>query len=244
MRNKLIILIFTAITINNINLAQPDATVQFFGGYSFPLGDLKGNFGSTFSTWTVNNPDTNTYYMKNGISYGIAVKVPVVKKSKFNIIGSLGFSTFSNSATYDDEGGAGTFSLSQSQFFITLGGEYSFFRKKAKLIPFIGAEAMLNLFSGRLVAEEDETTEYNMNSATRLGIIFGGGFDYVIHNNLGLCLAAKYAMANLIGKNYKSDLGKKYNLGDGEHTIDGVYYPAKSINYLTIYGGLSFYFGR
>jgi hypothetical protein len=196
--------------------------------------------------WTGNgNPDTNTYFMKSGINYAIFVKFPVARKSNVNIIGGVGFNTFSNSIAYDDSTGNSSYDLTQSILNVTIGAEYNFHTKKSKFNPFAGVEAMLNIFGGKLKVESTEgTTDYSMNSTTRYGIQFGGGFDYVIHNNLGLTLGAKYAFANLFGKEYEKDVGSKYNLGDGEHTTDGAFYPDKHINYLQIYGGMSFYFGR
>lgn len=241
-----ILAFFTVLSLSNSTFSQPKATVQFIGGYTLPMGDLKGNFGSTFNTWTGNgNPDTNTYFMKKGISYGIYAKFPVKLKTPVNIIGSIGFNSFSNSAEYDDEGGQASMELTQSLFTFTLGGEFFLFSKGSRFMPFVGVEGMLSLFSGNLVIEQTETTTYTMNGTSRFGLQFGGGVDYMFHNNLGFSAGAKYAMANLFGKDWKQDVGKKYNLGDGERTFDdGVKKPEKKINFLTIYGGLSYYFGR
>jgi len=243
MRNKSILIIFFMIAAS-ITYSQPTGTVQFYGGYSMPLGDLKGSFGETFSTW-VTNPDSNTYFMKSGINYGIYVKFPVTRKSPVQITGGVGFDVFSNSASYDDSGGTGSFELTQSHLVVVLGAEYNFATKKSKINPFIGAEAMLNVIGGKLTAEyTEETRDYTMNSTIRLGLQIGAGLDYVVHNNIGILLGAKYAFANLIGKSYEDGIGFKYNLGDAEHESDGATVPAKNIQYLHFYGGMSFYFGR
>jgi len=245
MRNKVILTVIFVITAS-ISYSQPTGTVQFYGGYSAPLGDLKGSFGETYNTWTV-NADSNTYFMKSGINYGIYVKFPVTRKSPVQITGGIGFDVFSNSASYNDSGGSGTFDLTQSHFVVALGAEYNFATKKSKLNPFLGVEAMLNIIGGNLVAEyPGETQTYNMNSTLRLGLQFGAGFDYVVHNNIGILVGAKYAFANLVGKSFVEDIGFKYNLGDAEHVreSDGANIPSKNIQYLHIYGGMSFYFGR
>ena len=83
-----------------------------------------------------------------------------------------------------------------------------------------------------------------MNSTIRLGVQLSAGLDYVVHNNIGILLGAKYAFANLVGKSYQEDFGTKYNLSDAEHNANGSTYPAKNIQYLHLYGGMSFYFGR
>jgi hypothetical protein len=246
MKHILILIIFLSLTIQNRSFSQPTATVQFYGGYSMPLADLKGSFGKTFATWTGGgNPDSNTYFMKSGVNYGIYVKLPISRKSNVNIVGGIGFDAFSNYASYDDSLGTGEFDLSLSVLSIIIGSEYIFQTKKSKINPFIGAEASINVFGGKLTAVYPTiTNEYSMNSTIRLGFQVGGGIDFVIHNNIGILVGAKYAYANLIGKIYKPDIGFKYNLGDDEHTSNGATYPEKKIMFLHFYGGMSFYFGR
>lgn len=247
MKYKILIsVIFLILAINNTSFSQPTAIVQFFFGYSLPLPELKGNFGETYSTWTGNgNPDTNTFFMKSGISYGIYVKFPAARKSKVNITGGIGFDVFSNSILYNEDTSFADYNLTQSIVGISLGAEYVFQSKKSKLNPFIGAELTMNIFGGKLKIEAPGgTTDLSMNSTIRFGFQIGAGADYVVHNNIGIVLGAKYAFANVIGKSFKDDIGSKYNLNDGEHTSKGVSYPEKKITFLHFYGGMSFYFGR
>ncbi len=240
----LIILIITAI--NNISFSQPTGTVQLIGGYSLPLGDLKGKFGETRDKFTGNgNPDSNTYFMKSGINYGIFIKIPVTRKSKINFTGGIAFNIFSNSIDYNDTSGSVTINLSQSIFGFTLGGEYNFATKRSKVNPFFGAEVSVNFFSGKYTEEYiSSTNTLTLNSTVRLGLNLGAGVDVVVHNNIGLLLGGKYGFANLIGKSYSADTQKNYNLNDGSYTLNGSNYPSKSITFLQFYGGISFYFGR
>lgn len=228
------------------SISQPTGTVIFYGGYSAPLGDLKGEFGNTYDTWTGNgNPDTNTYFMKSGISYGIYVKFPVKRKSPLQVTGGIGFNVFSNSQVYNDNSGAADISLTQSHLAIVLGSEYNFATAKSKINPFIGAEAMVNVIGGKLtIIFPTETKDFTMNSTIRLGLQLGAGVDFVVHHNIGLVLGAKYAFANLVGKSFQEDFGTKYNLGDAAHDYNGASYPSKNIQYLHLYGGMAFYFGR
>ncbi len=246
MKFYLVIICIGLFLMVNSAKAQPTGTVQFYGGYSMPLGDLKGEFGSTFDTWTGNgNPDTNTYFMKSGISYGIYVKFPAKRKSPVQVTGGIGFNVFSNSKVYNDATGAADISLTQSHLAVVLGAEYNFSKKKTKFNPFVGAEAMVNVIGGKLtIIFPTETKDFSMNSTIRLGLQFGGGLDIVVHNNIGFVLGAKYAFANLVGKSFEEDFGTKYNLGDAKHDLNGSSYPSKSIQYLHLYGGMSFYFGR
>lgn len=247
MKYKLIILtIFAIITVNNISLSQPSATVQMIVGYSHPLPDMKGTFGATRNTFTGNgNPDTNTYFLKSGINYGIFIKIPLGKKSKFNINGGVAFNIFSNSVEYNEGTGSITVDLKQSILGVTLGSEYNFATKRSKVNPFIGAELSLNFFSGKYEEDYIDSVEtLTLNSAVRGGINISAGVDFVLHNNIGAVVGAKYSFANLIGKNYEADTRRNYNLNDDSYTYNGSNYKSKNITFLQLYGGVSFYFGR
>ncbi|MCX7878350.1 MAG: hypothetical protein N2510_06870 [Ignavibacteria bacterium] len=236
-----VILIIFSVSI----FSQPKGKVQFTAGYSHPLPDLKGNFGEYYYQWTGNgNPDTNTFFMKSGINFGVLVKLPIKYKSNFNITTGITFNIFSNFIAYNDTSGNGDFDLTQSHVGISFGSEYVFQSKKRRFSPFIGFELSINFFGGKLKINGG-SSEYTMNSTIRLGIAGGGGVDYAFHQNLGLILGAKYGFANIIGKSFNKDIGSKYNLNDGEHISDnGVKYPKKNITFLQFYGGLVFYFGK
>ena len=241
-----IIIILAILLTNKISYSQPEATVQFIVGYSHPLPDLAGNFGPVYNQWTGNgNPDSNTFFMRGAVNYGIYIKVPVKKKSHVIIIGGIAYNVFNNTVSYNDATGRGDYDLTQSILGISLGAEYNFFSKKSKFNPFIGAEALFNIFGGKLTIDGVQgSAEYTMHATTRFGFQVGGGFDYAFHNNLGLTIGAKYAYANVIGKSYAEDIGSKYHLNDGAYSFNGANYSAKDIMYLQFYGGLSFYFGR
>lgn len=245
MKYFIVICVFIISMSFNYTLSQPAAIVQFYAGYSLPMGALKGTFGNTFSTWTGNgNPDTNTFFMKSGINYGFIVKIPIAKKSPFQITGGIGFNSFGNSVTYDDTTGSADITLKQNHLSIFLGGEYKYFSKKSKFIPFAGAEFMVNFIGGSLnMIYPEQERNFTMNSTTRFGFQFGAGVDYILHQNIGIVVGAKYSFSNLIGKSFKEDIGTKYNLNDDKHTFNGSSYPAKNIQYLQFYGGISFYFG-
>lgn len=227
-------------------ISQPTATVQFIGGYSMPLGDYKGNFGELREQFTGNgNPDSNTYFMKSGINYGIFVKVPISKKSKFSIKGGVAFNVFNQSKEYTESSGSITVDLKQSLFGITLGSDYDFGDKKNKLRPFIGAEFSGTFFAGSYTEDYVDSTEsFSLNAAFRLGFNAAAGIDYTLHNNIGIIIGAKYSITNIIGKSYEADTRSKYNLNDAEYTINNIKYPSRTITFLQLYGGMSFYFGR
>lgn len=232
--------ILIGLLLGGIAFAQPRATVQFFGGYSLPLGDLRGNFGDT--TITPYNSDSLTYLMSYGINYGITYKRPVFMKSgNFNLIASLLFNAFGRSKDFNNV----TVKLKQNIISLCVGAEWQFSPKRGVVNPFIDFEFMGNVFNGSLTQEFSSTTyTITMRSAFRLGVITGGGIDFALHQNVGLIIGAKYSYANLVGRGYVKDTDKNYGLNDKEYTIGNALYPARNIEFIQFYGGVSFYFGK
>jgi outer membrane protein W len=245
MKYKLIILL-AILAINSVSYSQPTATVQFFGGYSLPMGDYGGTFGETRETFTGNgNPDSNTYFMKSGFSYGIFVKIPIKKRSSFSIIGGICFNNFGQSKEYSDSTTSVSVVLKQSLLGITIGSQYDFGGRKSKIKPFLGAEFSGNFFDGKYTEDYIDSLEtFEQDAAFRLGVNVTAGVDITVHNNIGVIIGTKFSYANLIGKSYKGDTRAAYNLNDGSHTLNNVNYPSRYITYLQFYGGMSFYFGR
>ncbi len=245
MKNILFIAIISMTFLNEIAYSQATATVQFVGGYSQPIGDYYGKFGDTRATFTGNgNPDSNSYFMKFGVNYGIFIKIPVTKKSNFSIKGGVNFHNFGQSKEYT-EGGSVTVSLKQNLFAVTIGGDYDFGHFKNKLRPFIGAEFSGTFFSGSYEEDYIDSVEtLELNATFRMGVNLVAGADYRLHNNIGILAGARYVYANLIGKNYDADTKTRYGLNDKSYTSGNSTYPSRNITYLQFFGGLSFYFGR
>ncbi len=229
-----------------MSLSQPSATVQFIGGYSMPLGDYTGTFGELRSQFTGNgNPDSGTYFMKPGVNYGIFLKFPVTKKSPFSIKGGIGFNGFAQSKEYTESTGSVKVDLSQSILGISIGGEYDIADRKSKIRPFAGIELSANFFSGKYTEDYTDSTEtFEMKGAVRMGVNLSAGVDFVLHNNIGVLVGAKYSFANVIGKSYIADARKIYGLNDASYTSENRSYPSRNITFLQLYGGMSFYFGR
>ena len=230
--------LFSAVT-----FAQPKATIQFFGGYTLPLADMKGNFGAYQSNFAGNgNPDTNTYFLSYGINYGISFKKPLfIKNGNFNVTASVMFNAFGQSKDYDSV----SVKLRQNLLSLALGAEWEFSPKRGKIDPFVGIDLIGSVVNGSLTETYPATTlSLSMKGAFRLGFMIGGGVDFMLHQSVGFVVGARYAFANVIGKDYSSDIGTTYFLGDAQHTINGAVYPAKNIRFIQFYGGVSFYFGK
>lgn len=240
------LLILIAISTGNMTLSQPTATVQFIGGYSMPLGDYHGTFGDTRATFTGGgNPDSNSYFMKSGVNYGIFLKFPIARKSPFSIKAGVGFNAFGQSKEYTESTGSVTVDLSQSILGISIGGEYDIADRKSKFRPFVGVELSANFLSGKYTEDYIDSTEtFDMKGAVRMGVNLSAGVDFVLHNNIGVLVGAKYSFANVMGKSYTADTRTTYGLNDDSYTVGNISYPSRNITFLQLYGGMSFYFGR
>jgi hypothetical protein len=236
MRIKILILLIL-LSAENI-YSQPRFTMQFTGGYSVPLPDLKGEFGPTRATFTENNPDTATFYITNGLNFGVYGKKAFGKSGNLRVVGAIIFNYFFQANEYNDSIGIVTNKLKLNILAITLGGEWSLISKNSKINPFAGADLMLNFFSGSFHQEEGSTTaDYTLQSETRLGVQLGGGVDFKFSYNIGSVIGLKYSIANLVGKSGGTDVGSTYALADER------YGKSRTISYLQFYGGVSFYFG-
>lgn len=227
-----------------MSLAQPSATVQFIGGYSMPTGDFTGSFPDRRIEFTGNDV-ASKYLLKSGVNYGIFIKIPFAKKSPLSYKFGIGFNAFSQSREYTEDTVIITASLSQSILGINAGAEFDFSDRKSKVRPFVGAEISLNFISGSHTNDFiDSTKTLDMKGATRVGLNLSAGVDVVLHNNLGVLVGAKYAFANIIGKNFQEDTRVNYGLNDAAHSNGTVNLTAKNITFFQFYGGISFYFGR
>ncbi|HRE10427.1 MAG TPA: OmpW family outer membrane protein, partial [Ignavibacteria bacterium] len=140
-------------------------------------------------------------------------------------------------------------------FTISAGAEYGFFPKK-KFNPFIGLDLAMNFYSGKIEASGDSTFTIQRKSESRIGVIANGGVDIKLNSSIGAVIGVKYALTNLIGKKTEIRNTTVNTLTDDEETGTSSFRelglndeenssnPAKTLNYLQFYAGVSFYFGR
>ncbi len=242
---KTTLLVAAALVLLNCDiLAQPSSSLHFFGGYTIAMGDMKGEFGSTRETFTV-NPDSNTYFLQNGFGFGMDLKFAPYKNEDFKIIGGVHFNTFSQGTQYSDTSGSVQIDYGMRIFTFSVGAEYSYITKTSKVNPFVNARFSVNLYSGNYdeTYAGGSTTNLTLNSAVRYGLQLGAGLDIPIGHRLGIVTGVNYNMANLIGKESKGDFGSEYSLNDKEDVVNNVQYRNKEINFLQIYAGFILYLG-
>ena len=125
-----------------------------------------------------------------------------------------------------------------------------------KFVPFIGLDLTVNFFSGKTEGSGDSTSIKNRKSETRFGIIAGAGVDIKMWQSAGIIFGVKYSLANLIGKKSETiTTGSQTQTDDEQGNTSGISEiplndetisgnQGKSINYIQIYLGISYYFGK
>ena len=224
--------------------SQPKFVLHITGGLSVPFPDLKGDVSTILTT--PNNIDDN-YLMKLGFNFGADGKYAFDKKGNFRGVFGIGYNIFVNPADLVSIGTTINYRPTIGILTLSLGPEYAFLPKE-KFNPFVGVDFTANFISGSYEYSLQTTTLSNitLESAARFGLQFGLGGDIKLGKNIGLVVGVKYNLANLIGKD--SDTSKisatSHALNDAEYTYNNKTYPAKSISYVQIYSGITFYIGQ
>lgn len=232
----LFIVVAAFLSINNSTLlSQPQLKVHLTGGYNVPLPDLKGEFGDSADA-------VNTLLMKNGFNAGADLKYYLGKKRNVGLTLSVGYNSFSNSldsTTY-------TAKSKLNSITVGLGAEYNFM-PKGKTQPFLGLELTGNFYSGNTTFTPTSGTEIksDLKSASRFGIAVGGGLDFAFSKSVGAVIGVKYHMSNLLGKDSAtSTTTGEYTLIDKEFSVGSVTVPSKSISFIQLYAGVSFFLNQ
>jgi len=210
--------------------AQNQVTVHVTGGYDLPMGDFKGTFPT----------DTNSYFMKSGFNGGADVAYNLGKKRNVGITLSVGYHAFNSGDITSN--GIVLGKIKTNIIVAGLGIQYAFM-PKGKANPFIGVEFTGNFYSGKFTPATG--TESTLNSASRFGVQGNLGVDIKASKNIGFVVGLRYNLANLIGKDSAStSAANTYSLMDKGFTVGTTTTSNKNISYLSLYGGVSFYFGQ
>ena len=225
--------------------SQPQTTMQFVGGYSIPLGEMKGKFDDNRAIFT-NNADSNTYFLQNGFNFGLNFShSPFKKLMSFKILGGINYNRFSQNKDYSSDTSPVIINYNLRIFTLSIGVEYAYLTKRSKINPFASAEFSANFYSGSLTSTFNSGTPVvsSFNPTSRYGLQLGAGIDFVLGQRVGIITGVKYNMANLIGRTSLGDTQVTYNLNDADATIKGVKYHNRNTYYLQIYAGFSIYLG-
>lgn len=246
----LLIILAAFLSLNsNTTFSQPQMKVHLIGGYNVPLGAFAGTYTYNYNYTTSDRP----YFMSSGFNAGGDFKYFFGKKRNVGITFATTYNGF-YSGDLDkygailDTGFTGVGNININVLAVGLGVEYSFM-PKGKTQPFLGLEFNGNFFSGNVktTPTSGTATTTDFESASRFGLGINFGVDFVLSKQVGAVIGTKYNWANLIGQETKVDTtvgGTTIQLGDGDYTIGGVTYDARSIGYLQLYAGVSFFFNQ
>jgi hypothetical protein len=229
--------------------SQPKFIAHVGGGLSIPLAELKGDVDVN----TVVAPKTDeNYLIRLGVNFGADAKYAFDKKGNIRGVFGIGYNLMMNPV---DIIGLGTIKYRPVIGILTLslGPEYAFL-PKGKVNPFVGVDFTANFINGSYEYEPQMSpifTNVTIESASRFGIQFGVGTDFVLGKNIGIVVGVKYNLVNLIGKESDSSKAKGNTraLNDKEYTYTSttgtvVKVNDKNISYVQMYAGLAFFFGH
>ncbi len=234
------IFLLAALLISSNVYSQSKMVFHLVGGYDLPAADLGGSYtGSPFIP--------EHYYMNPGPNVGADFKFYVDKNRTIGITaaGSYNFFKTDNLGGYYNElGNTYYYSDKLNILSASLGAEYRFITS-SKFKPFIGLDLSGYFYDGKRTPSISEYPEIKVKS-TRFGFALGTGVDWTLSKYFGLVLGAKYNFANLIGKNDSTETSEKNTTGllDKKSRItlfSDVYFPAREIQYLQFYVGVSFF---
>src|ERR1700716_502834 len=129
MRYKTFFLAAAFFFISTVIFSQPRTTMHFTGGYSIPLGDMKGKFDDNRAIFT-NNADSNTYFLQNGFNFGLNFSYsPFRKFTNFKITDGLNYNRFSQNKDYSSDTSPVIIKYNLRIFTLSVGAMYAYMTK-------------------------------------------------------------------------------------------------------------------
>lgn len=253
-RTIYILLALFFITQNHI-FSQSRLKFDFYGGYSIPLAELKGDFPDTLGSTLLDFTKSPTLLTKNGYNFGVTGKYVIDTSGKGSFTAGFSYNSFSGSKSYTTATQNIDYQNKVNIFSLFAGIQYNFNPKK-KVNPFVGLELAANFFGGDIEATGDTAILIDRKSEDRFGAIVGAGIDFSLNDKFGLVLGVKYAFANLAGRKTESVstssnpvLDTEGNTGvtltevplNDEQTSSN---KSKTINYIQLFLGFSADFGK
>lgn len=198
MKTRIFLIVFFASLFISTGLSQISVKVGAGGGYVTPAGDYGGT--------TVDFYNGTKYGMSSGYNFHAKAKVAVLT---FAVNGAIDYSKFTNDGNAFDDG-RGTVEVSQSILSFRVGPEFRLDIPLVPIVPYIDANVAMNTITGEVMYQgiaEVPSGTYELESATRFGLGFGGGVEFSLGPAMTLDLGIHYNLVNLFGKEYNADTG-------------------------------------
>jgi opacity protein-like surface antigen len=263
---KLTALLISLMCFINTSTAQPKFMLQLYGGYSIPVGQLRGTLPATITTddmrYRVTFPghDSNSYYTKHGYIMGAAAKLTASSRGYIRLVFNTLYKHFSssqksslinNNSTFANV----TFESLMTIFTLGIGAEYAF-TPAMNMNPYVSSDIKVNFISGSThvnfyypVTGSTYDSNYTLNSTVRLGMGITAGVEVRILKNMGLVSGIRYGIENLLRtatdttKLIGTTQDRSYDLNDKEYTYKNQRWPVKLIGDIQFLAGVSYYFG-
>jgi len=207
---KAIIIFILVLTLKSQSNAQnlyigPTVGILYIGptvGITAPTGDYSGTTMEYYSG--------TKYGLSTGFNIGALLKSNI---GPFILRGSANYSFLNNSGSAEPNDG---FIEHKSNIFtLSAGPEFVLTSVPTSIKPYLGADILLSFISGRSTFSSVDFVPdgtFDMQSAARLGLGFGAGFEYSLgagnildisirYGNI-LDISIRYNLVNLIGKEF------------------------------------------
>ncbi|HRE39967.1 MAG TPA: outer membrane beta-barrel protein [Ignavibacteria bacterium] len=188
---KAIIIFILVLTLKS----QSNAQNLYIGptvGITAPTGDYSGTTMEYYSG--------TKYGLSTGFNIGALLKSNI---GPFILRGSANYSFLNNSGSAEPNDG---FIEHKSNIFtLSAGPEFVLTSVPTSIKPYLGADILLSFISGRSTFSSVDFVPdgtFDMQSAARLGLGFGAGFEYSLGAGNILDISIRYNLVNLIGKEF------------------------------------------
>lgn len=194
MKSKSLFVLILLVILTSTGFSQISVKIGGGGGYVVPSGDYGG---------TIQEYYTGTKYgMSNGFNLHLKAKASILT---FAAKAEIDYATFSNKEEWET---GKEEEINHNILSLRLGPEFRFDIPLSPITPYIDAYISLNTISGSFQFKSRPnglpSDKRDMESATRIGVGFGGGAELSLGPFMFLDLGIHYNMVNLVGKEFKA----------------------------------------
>lgn len=194
MKIRLFLSLVFLVIFSALSYSQISVKVGAGGGYVMPSGDYGGTI-QEFYTGT-------KYGLSNGYNFHLKAKASILT---FAAKAEIDYATFSNKEEWEP---GKEEEVSQNILSFRVGPEFRFDIPLSPITPYVDAYVSLNTITGSFQFKSRPdglpSDKRDMESATRIGVGFGGGAELSIGPMMFLDLGIHYNMVNLLGKEFNA----------------------------------------
>lgn len=194
MFNRIILISLLAVFFTTTSFPQISLKVGGGVGYVTPAGDLGGSIQDFYLG--------TKYGMSNGYNLHLKAKASILT---FAAKAEIDYASFSNKEEWES---GKEEEVSQNILSFRVGPEFRFDIPLSPITPYVDAYVSLNTITGSFQFKSRPdglpSDKRDIESATRIGVGFGGGAELSIGPMMFLDLGIHYNMVNLLGKEFNA----------------------------------------